>query len=259
VLWLLHGTFVHHDTFFFWKRVAGYRQALGPSPPLLERLLAVPRSLFGEAPELWLGLAFAVPSLRRARYFRPALVSALLLAFLAAGELTGGGPTHHAGRAALPVWFLVAVAFGHVAGEHWDARSTRRGAWLALAAGVVGLGWLFRAVVPPGFPDRTAAVRIGREARAREAPALLVDTPDYSYFAVTAAFGRPNAAEPFDDHDPRRPRPADAFASESALAARWAARPDAWLAVSRSHADVAASAGRVVAKTAEFVLVAPRH
>lgn len=257
VLWLLHGTFVHGDTLFFWKRVAGYRHALGESPPLFERLLAVPRSLFAEEPELWLGLPFALPSLRRSRYARPALVSVLLLAFLAAGELSGGGPTHHAGRAALPIWYLVALALGHAAGESWDARSARRVQWLALTAGVAGVGWLFRALVPPGFPDRDAAVRIGTEARTRRAPGLLIDTPDYSYFAVMAAFGRPAVAEPFDDHDPRRPRPPDAFTSEDALRARWAARPGAWLVVSRVHAEIASRAGRVMTETPEFALVAP--
>ncbi len=257
VLWLLHGTFVHGDTIFFWKRVAGYRHALGESPPLVERLGAVPRSLFAEEPELWLGLAFVRPSLWRSRYFRPALVSALLLAFLAAGELSGGGPTHHAGRAALPIWYLVTLALGHAVGERWDARAAGRAVWLALPAGVVTVGWLFRALVRPGFPDRDPAVRVGTEARTRGAPGLLIDTPDYSYFAVTAAFGRPTAAEPFDDHDPRRPRPPDAFASEDALRARWAARPDAWLVVSRLHADTASRVGRVLLKTPEFALVAP--
>jgi hypothetical protein len=258
-LWLLHGTFVHGDTLFFWKRVAGYRHALGESPPLLERLVAVPRSLFGDEPELWLGLVLARPSRWRSRYVRPVLVSALLLAFLVAGELSGGGPTHHAGRAALPIWYLVALALGQAAGEGWDARPLRRVRWLALPAGVVALGWLFRVFVPPGFPEREAAVRVGTEARTRGAPALLIDTPDYSYFAVTAAFGKPSAAEPFDDHDPRRSRPADAFVSLDALRARWATRPDAWLVVSRQHAGIASRAGRVLLKTPEFSLVAPRR
>jgi len=257
VLWLLHGTFVHGDTLFFWKRVAGYRHALGQSPPLLERLVAVPRSLFAEEPELWLGLAFVSPALWRTRYFRPALVSALLLAFLAAGELSGGGPTHHFGRAALPIWYLVALAIGHAAGERWDHGSVRRVRWLALPVGVVASGWLFRALVPPDFPDREAAVRVGTEARARGAPGLLIDTPDYSYFAVTAAFGRPDVAEPFDDHDPRRPRPPDAFTSAESLSARWSRRPGAWLVLSRPHAELASRAGRVLMKTPEFALVAP--
>ena len=257
VLWLLHGTFVHGDTLFFWKRVAGYRHALGDSAPLSARLFAVPRSLFGEEPELWLGLALMLPSLRRSSYLRPALVSALLLASLAAGELSGGAPTHHAGRAALPVWYLAALALGHVAGERWDTQSVRRGNMLALAAGVVGLGWLFRALVPPGFPDRSDAVRIGSEARTRGAPALLIDSPDYSYFATMAAFGRPSAVTPFDDHDPRRARPPDAFASASSLRARWAARPDAWLVVTRTHADIATHLGRVIAQTPNFLLLAP--
>ena len=70
-------------------------------------------------------------------------------------------------------------------------------AWLGFVLALVGLGWVFRAGTPPAFADRRDAVTIGSRARELGAPALWIDTPDYSYLAVTAAYGRPNAAEPF--------------------------------------------------------------
>jgi hypothetical protein len=263
VLWLLHGTFVHGDTLFFWKRVAGYRHALGGDASLAERLFAVPRSLIGEEPELLLGLPLVGLGLRSqsagrfATYRRPLCVTLLLLAFLATGELAGGGPTHHAGRAALAAWYLVALAIGHAVGERASVDASRQNAWFGLGAAVLLLGWLYRIAVPPGFPDRSAAVQIGTEARRLGAPALLIDTPDYSYFAVIAAFGRPTSAEPFDDRDPRRPRSPDPFTSEAALRSRWAARPDAWLVVSRAHTGAASSLGHIVTLTPSLALVAP--
>jgi hypothetical protein len=254
-LWLLHGTFVHGDTFFFWKRVAGYRHALGGEAPLAERLLAVPRALVTDEPELALGCVLFAPGLLSARYARPTLVSLMLAVFLAAGELSGGGPTHHGGRAVLPLWYLAALALGDAIGRRVE-HARRPKAWLVLAPLLVALGWLFRIAVPPGFPDRNEAVQIGAEARRLHAPALLIDTPDYSYLAVIAAFGAPRAAEPFDDHDPRHPRPPNPFASEATLRAFAATHPDAWLVVSRAHASLAARLGRIVTETPEFVLVA---
>jgi hypothetical protein len=253
VLWLLHGRFVHGATFFFFKRVAGYRHALGGEAPVGERLFAVPRALL-DAPELWFGVLAFATGIVHPRLARPLFVSLLLLAFLAAGELAGGGPTHHAGRAVLPVWYLAALAIGQAV-EGW--RGSRRALGLCIAASVVVLGWLYRSASPPGFPDRRDAVRTGSEARRLNAPLLLIDTPDYSYLAVTAAFGTPTRTQPFDDHDPRHPRPPDAFASEATLRTHWAAHPSAWLVVSRSHSALAARLGNVRARTDSLVLVAP--
>ncbi len=256
VLWLLHGTFIHGDTLFFWKRVAGYKHALGGEASLTERLLSTPRSLLDE-PALVLGCVFAVLGARLPRYTRPVLLGVALVLFLAAGELSGGAPTHHGGRTLLPLWFLAALALGHAVEQRSHELSRRRSAWLGFVAATLGLSWLFHAVVPPGFPDRADAVRIGSEARLLSAPGLLIDTPDYSYLAVTAAFGAPLSALPLDDHDPRHARPPDAFASAAKLRARWARRPNAWLVTTTLRAQAAVSLGHMVAQTSTLVLVAP--
>jgi hypothetical protein len=258
VLWLLHGVFVHGDALFFWKRVAEYRNALGDGPSFRERLLRVPSRLFGDEPELWLGLLLAgVSAASLARYARPAVAAGALLAFLMAGELAGGGPTHHTGRAVLPVWLLVALALGHELERR--AAEPRAKPWILLAAALalVGLGWVLRVGTPPAFPDRRDAIAIGTQAKALRAPALLIDSPDYSYLAVSAAFGAPHDTEPFDDRDPRRARAADAFASEAALRNRWASRSRAWLVVTREHLPLARRLGRLRAETPTFGLLEP--
>jgi hypothetical protein len=257
-LWLLHGIFVHGDALFFWKRVAEYRHALGDGPSFRERLLRVPSRLFGDEPELWVGLLLVgVQRASLASYARPALASLALLGFLLAGELAGGGPTHHTGRAVLPVWLLVALALGHELERRASEPLAKPWVLLGGALAMVGLGWAWRSGTPPAFPDRRDAVAIGARAKALGAPALLIDSPDYSYLAVTAAFGAPHAAEPFDDRDPRRARAVDAFASESALRARSASRSSAWLVVTREHLPLASRLGKVRAETPAYVLIEP--
>jgi hypothetical protein len=257
--WLLHGVFIHGDATFFWKRVAAYKNALGEAPSFSERFWTVPRSLLTGEPELVLALVLVgMDRTLLQRFARPALAAGALIAFLMAGELSGGGPTHHAARAVLPVWFLIALAIGSSLERRGADALGRSWAWLGSVLALVGLGWIFRAGTPPAFADRSEAVAIGTRARELGAPGLFIDTPDYSYLAVTAAYRRPNAAEPFDDRDPRHERAADPFASEHALRSRILARPEAWLVVSREHAPLARRLGAVRAETARFMLVAPQ-
>jgi len=256
--WLLHGVFIHGDATFFWKRVAAYKSALGEGPSLGERFFSVPRSLLTDEPELCLALVLlGVDRTLLRRFARPALGAGALLAFLMIGELSGGGPTHHSGRAVLPVWYLIALAVGGALERRGSEPLGRPLVWLGFALSLVGLGWVFRAGTPPAFADRRDAVTIGTRARELGAPALLIDTPDYSYLAVTAAFGRPNAAAPFDDRDPRHERAADPFVSEEVLRERTAGHRDAWLVVSRSHLELAKKLGAVRAETPTLALVTP--
>ena len=256
--WLLHGVFIHGDATFFWKRVAAYKNALGEGPSLRERFFSVPTALLTNEPELCLALVLlGVDRSLLRRFARPALAAGALLAFLMAGEISGGGPTHHAGRAVLSVWYLIALAIGGAIELRSAVPAARPLAWLGFALSLVGLGWVFRAGTPPAFADRRDAVTIGTRARELGAPALWIDTPDYSYLAVTAAYGRPNAAEPFDDRDPRHPRTADPFSSEITLRERASARRDAWLVVSSPHLAVARQLGTVRAETPTLTLVAP--
>lgn len=260
-LWLLHGVFIHGDALFFWKRVAAYKSALGSSAPLAERLFTVPRWLFLTEPELSIGLLIAVIACPAtlARFRRAAVAGGALVLFLAAGELSGGGPTHHAERAVLAAWFLAALALGSVVGQALERRPAWRAAWLGYAALVVVLGWGYfeRRRTADFFVERAEEVALGARARELGAPALLIATRDYGYLAVTAGFQKPSAAVPFDDRDPRHPRTPNAFANMDTLRAAWSRYPQAWLAVDAENALVARRAGSVRDTFNLFVLVAP--
>ncbi|HEY3495001.1 MAG TPA: hypothetical protein VGK73_09960 [Polyangiaceae bacterium] len=255
--WLLHGVVQHGDALFFWKRVAGYRQALGGSAPLVERLVSIPAALVRDEPGVVLLLALLALAFGSWQRWRRLLVAALaLVVFLMLGELGGGGPTHHAARALLPVWYLACVLAGDALGRRLE-RSRSPGSAAIAPAAALAVSWFLHGALPRDLPDRRSALAIGTKARELAAPALLIDTPDYSHLAITAAFGRPQAAVPLDTHDPRTARPADVFASETALRATLRAHPQRWLVVSRAHADPSRRVGRVRAENDEYLLVEP--
>ena len=257
--WLAHGVARHGDALFFWKRVAGYRDALGGGPPLVERLIGVPAALFREEPGLVLLLVVLVPFTRPlARYRRPLIAAAALLAFLLAGEIGGGGPTHHAGRALLPLWYLGAVIVGDAVGRRVLDPARRTSVWLAAPFTlIVGSLWVVGTALPRDFVNRDHALEVGKRARELGAPALLIDTPDFTHLAVTAGFARPSATDALDDHDPRHARPDDPFTSEATLRRTLATHDRAWLVATRTHARVATAIGKVRAENADFLLIEP--
>jgi hypothetical protein len=257
--WLAHGMARHGDAIFFWKRVAGYRDALGGGLPLISRLLGVPAALVREEPGLVLLLLVLVPFTRPLiAYRRPLLAAGALLTFLLAGEIGGGGPTHHSARALLPLWYLAAVIVGDAVGRRMLDPTRRAGVWLAAPLTLIGGSlWVVGTALPHDFVDRTHALDVGARARELGASRLLIDTPDFSHLAVAVAFARPSAADPLDDHDPRHPRAADAFANETALQLALAQHDQAWLVASRAHARIASAIGRVRAENADYLLVEP--
>jgi hypothetical protein len=258
-LWLAHGAVRHDDALFFWKRVASYKQALGgtgaTSSPALEPVLALGR----HAALLAVG-AFALAFRAKIRgeslrpYARGFVCSGAVVAFLVVGSIGGAAPTHHAARALLFVFFFVLCVIGHAASPVLESHRWYNA---VIAAFVAIYPWdLHRP--PNDFAKRELELHIGDQARRLGAPALLVDTADYGHLAVTAAFQRPNASTPFDDRDPRKKRPPDAFSSFESLRTRLAAEPRAWLVVADAHAPLAARAGTVRARNARFTLVEPR-
>ena len=103
------------------------------------------------------------------------------------------------------------------------------------------------------------AVDIGARARELGAPALRIDTPDFAYLAVAAAFGNPERATPFDDRDPRHLRPPNVFESTESLRQSLAETPGAFLVATRAHERTARALGRVRAENPQFILVEPHE
>ncbi len=263
-LWVLHGVVRHGDALFFWKRVTDYKLALGGSDPALLRAFSPPLLLLVKEWPLTLALlgAFLWLRARRVTLRVPgalvlALAAAALLSSLMLGEATGGAPTHHPERALLPLFYLGAALLGLASSALLSGQTPLPRAALASIILPLLAASLVRASEPHGFVDRSLAVDIGERARELGAPALRIDSPDYAYLAVSAGFGRPSRAEPFDDHDPRKPRPGDAFANPDTLRRRLGDAPT-FVVATRAHEAVASALGPVRASNAAFVLVDPR-
>src|SRR6185436_6282327 len=133
--------------------------------------------------------------------------------FLLAGVLTAATPTHHPERTLLPAWFVVLAIGAAALGERetGEARKAREVPLLVLAGVLAG----FLVFHSETHPDRATERDVGALAASRlgSADVLAVDTPDYGYFAVMAAFGAPERAAPVASHDPRERARDDPFAA----------------------------------------------
>jgi hypothetical protein len=277
--WLLHGLVRHRDAFFFVKRVTAYKRALGGAEASFSsRLTAHPLSLVREEPELVamtvaLGLAVALFVGRRAfqsyAWRRPTLALLSVLAFLIAGELRDGAPTHHGERVLLSLWLGLALgsaSFLATLVGHFDRRATRI---QALAATVFSLGLLVaatalfvrpRVVTREPFVERSRELAVGQRLRERlpAGETVAVYTEDYGYFAVAAALGRPGAVKPLLRRDPRHPEP-DPLLTPSRLRLRLDALGARYFVVPATHRQKAEACAQRLADWADFELYLLRN
>ena len=221
LLWIAHNRVVHGDALAFLHRVASYRNALRASgADGGERGWGYLMGLVGGCPALALALAVLVASWLRkdraagraylARFAPWAAGAAALVVFLVAGELIGGAPTHHRERTLLLVWLLTTF----VCVDLVAARPTPK--WLAVPV-LVLLALDYRQMLAEPGVRRTSEELTGAHLRALvpRGQRVYVATPDYGYFAVEAAFGRPWDVILDRTNDPR-----DAHAS-TLLDDRW--------------------------------------
>jgi hypothetical protein len=250
VLWAVHGVLHHDSATFFVQRVTSYRAALGgAAPDTLSALLRTPVSLLGAEPELALALIATAATALRMRVL-PASVSGLglggltlaaIAGLLVLGDARGSAPTHHGERALLPLWYGGALALGALLDAAWSASVRARTLTLtaAIAGALVGLLAVRPSFPRAGFAARTGELAIGERARARSVDRLAIDTLDFGFFAVQAAFGRPHRTYVLDDRDPRRPRPPDRVTENpSGLAHSLLDRGVGWLALPASRAGL---------------------
>lgn len=213
VAWILWNQHAHGDALHFLHRVSAYREALGESgQDWASYLVAIATgSLTISLPLAWVFVMAKRAKLDAvARWKRPALGALAILTFLFIGALLGGAPTHHPERTLLTVWLLGAMALIDWLRElRWPPLHVQgfvaNGAVVGFA-GLVAAGVLWdthRALENP--VRREDEELLGRELRklVPQGERVLVETGDYGYFAVMAAFGRPGDVMVDRKHDPR--------------------------------------------------------
>lgn len=272
--WLLHGFVAHGDALFFVTRVVSYKRALGgPSQSFWERVLEYPWKLL-QPLELWLIAAATVASVlgRRAstadvwqRFRRPALLMLGLLLFLILGQLRDGAPTHHAERALLGPWLLLALAIGEVVARAFASFAPRPRLLAIALFGCASAALAFHAtrLREQGFADRSAEIDIGERARraveassqrVRPDAPLLINTSDFGYFAVMAAFGRPEATRALGHADPRMREPPERLDSRERLQRALARHHAAFIVLPLEHAAAARAIATERAQNSRFAL-----
>jgi 4-amino-4-deoxy-L-arabinose transferase-like glycosyltransferase len=201
------NAYAHGSAFHFVERVAAYRQAIGAAPAsLITRLTTFPVAVATAAPAITgcaaVGAAaLAVDGQVRARWAWPLASAIAILAFLVAGDLRDGAPTHHPERAVIPItWILAAFAADALvtlARRIAPARASQR-VLVANAVAIAILGWCL--TLPGRWADhpassasesRDAQIARGLVLAAQPPPHVTVTPCDYEHFALIAAFGAP--------------------------------------------------------------------
>lgn len=267
--WLANGLFRHGSGLFFVKRVSDYRRAIGAgNRDFWDALVAYPSMLLRAEPELVTVAVVGATALlllgHRAvfeRHARAALASGGLLVFLVMGDLRDGAPTHHGERALMTIWLWLAVFAGDSLSSAWRRAAPPARALLIASTGLITAP--ATAIVRPWFGrrdtfiDRAAELEAGRAAAITAGPndRLLVDTPDFAFYAVMAGFARPSRVLPLSDHDPRHRDASDPFETPEALRARILAAGATLVLLDSRHHAAAEGIGVVERTLGKYVLV----
>ncbi|MDP9148882.1 MAG: hypothetical protein M3O36_02920, partial [Myxococcota bacterium] len=207
--WMAWNAYAHGSALHFLSRVSAFRRAIGAADAsLFDKLLGYPRAMAAETPEvLFLGAIgivglVACPTLRERWRWAAAVVLATV-AFLVAGDLADGAPTHHAARALAGTWWIL-VAMGvdaiSVSTERAAGHARIRAA-IAFTAGALAATWC--AFLPVRWSDspgrggserRDAQTARGLELRARGVSSAEITPCSFEHFALIAAWGEPERA-----------------------------------------------------------------
>lgn len=248
-LWLLHGAINHKNAFFFVKRVADYKRALGDDlPDFMQLLGGYPRALMMSEPlPIVLVVLLVISRWRRgepeltvvdpASDLRSSLtrggsVIVAQLAFLMIGAAQGGAPTHHPERALLSIWMILLVGAGLVLSRLRHANALSIGFFILIISSHGLQPWAQRINESRA---RSSEEAVGRrlKADAPNAPVAL-STDDFGYFSIMAAAANPRRFSVLADHDPRK-------SAAQAPLEPWLKRPNHCLFVVSDQRDVVGS------------------
>jgi len=232
IAWMAHNAAAHGSALHFAERVTAYKRAVGAEPATLASVLAeYPLSLLREEPELCIVSATLAIGAALSRQRLPpklprvALMLLAILGGLSLAALPGGAPTHHAGRALLAIWLVMAIFAGAGARAALHSKRATRIGFTVVTLTAMLLGafmlrpWYAR---PDSYTARAAETEIGA-AVAKQAPAasvVLLEAIDYGFFAVQAGSGRPDDFVLDRSLDPRNAVAASSFNSPRALRTR---------------------------------------
>jgi hypothetical protein len=208
LLWMAWNAHAHGSAFHFVARVTAFRRANGATDlSLAQKLIGYPRTLVDETPEvaafgLCGAIAFAVDTGLRRRWYWAVGAATALLAFLIAGDLGDGAPTHHPARALGSLWWVLVAMGTYAIATGWNAlRGRASRAVAATAAAALMLGWC--ASLPSRWRDapgkgglerRDVQIARGLDLRARGVLAADVTPCAFEHFALLAAWGEPQRA-----------------------------------------------------------------
>jgi hypothetical protein len=204
--WMAWNAHAHGSATHFLTRVSTYRQSIGAADlPLADKLLDYPRAITAYAPYALALAAIALASLAQRemlrRWWLPLTATLALFAFLVAGDVRDGAPTHHPERALVPVAFVLA-AFGADGARALAARFAwgrpKREMLVAGAMVAGGIAFTCDAVIAwddaPGqstSESRAAQIARGEDLRRRNVAGFDVTPCGYEHFALLAAYGAP--------------------------------------------------------------------
>jgi hypothetical protein len=199
---------VHGSPFHFIARVTAFRRAIGAADiPLRDKLLGFPLALVEATPEVAIvgvaGIAGMTASRKlRSRWAWPIAAAVTVLAFLVAGDLGDGAPTHHPARALGSIWWI-ATSVGTDAFETALDRLRGRAWWWAGRAAIVALALVWCLSLPSRWREwpgqgpselRDAQIARGLDMRARGVAGADVAPCSFEHFALLAAWGEPERA-----------------------------------------------------------------
>lgn len=237
--WIAWNKLAHGDALHFLERVAAYRRALGGGGGSAFRAIYLyPMALVRHEPELVGSLLIMAAFARRPgvpgvtpielrdhlrRYARPAVVLLAQITLLSAAMVKDGAPTHHPERALLSAMLLLAVVAGDLGLALFSSAALRRRLALSLAVFLVPTALLLRkAIRMEDYAERGDEMAIGAAAAAQIPPGdrVLLEVADYGYFAVIAAFARPEDVIIDRSIDPRDGPLPSSFGDREALSKR---------------------------------------